>query len=130
MPLLMGMMKRFRDLDAKFGDFATCELLTASPVAKSYAADKIADDVHGVAVSADLVNMDNVGVTQLSGGPGLAEKLLGLGGVHVPPTRKLDGYRAIELFVSGLPDASKTAHAQSLHQLEAAQLGERIGAAR
>ena len=92
---------------------------------KRDAADEVADDVDRVAVAADFVDADDVGMAQLGGGAGFAEELFLLLGRHAASPRNFDGHRAIELLVAGLPHAAEAADAEPLDQLEAAQLRKR-----
>ena len=123
--LLVGMVQGIGDFGAQLGRFAAGELLAGEPVAKRDAADEVADDVDAVAVAADFVDADDAGMAQLGGGAGLAEELFLLLGRHAAGARNLDGHRAVELFVAGLPHAAEAADAEPLDQLEAAQLRER-----
>ena len=123
--LLVGMVQGVGDFRAQLGRLAAGELLAGEPVAQRDAADEIADDVDRVAVAADFVDADDVGMAQLGGRAGLAEEFLLFLGRHAALARNLDGHRAVELLVAGLPHAAEAADAKPLDQLEAAQFRER-----
>ena len=73
--LLVGMVQCVGDLGAQLGRLAAGELLASQPIAERDAADKVADDVHTVAVAADFVDADDVRVPQLRGSAGFAKEL-------------------------------------------------------
>src|SRR5262249_48627388 len=87
--------------------------------------DEVRDDRRRAVERDDLVDCDDVGMPKLGGGAGLAQKTLAVRLVFQRAgVRQFHGNQAVQLCVAGLPDRSDPADADSLEQLELAELSQ------
>src|SRR5450432_4796743 len=74
-------------------------------------------ELHHQVIGADIVNLADVGMVQRGDGAGLAFEAVGEGGL-----RKLDGDRAVETRVAGLPHLAHAARAEGREQFVGSEL--------
>src|SRR5207247_1060536 len=100
---------------------ARSEFASAQPGSKSHSVYEVADNVRGVAVPADLVDADDVGMAELRRGTRLAQKVLRLLRAQPITLGHFHRNRAIEFAVARFPNRAKIPGPYLLDQLKTAK---------
>ena len=109
------------DLRTLFDRFPNSWRVSFDPLVEARPVDEVAGNVDLPVFPADLVDGDDVRMPDLSGRPGLTQKLLGVIATHPVRTWDLNGDGPIQFRVASLPHTAERALPDAVLQLEMSQ---------